>query len=161
MTAYPFHVNKDLPHQANEKPGSPSDNSFDVRSADNEFSSALDATTPKTKVDPVLDVTKGRIIVDNGSGVYIVGRSNVHKKRHSMIRADGQPLKLNTAKGQIDATSCVRIGSTNFKLPIEACVLDNSPNVPSVGKLCHEGWSLNWNGHQTPTLISPDGMMIH
>ena len=52
-----------------------------------------------------------------------------------MSRADGQPLKPNTANGQIDSTSCVNMGSISFKLPIEACVLDNSPNVLSVGKL--------------------------
>ena len=52
-----------------------------------------------------------------------------------MIRADGWPLKLNTANGQIDSTSCVNIGSNNFKQPVEACVLENSPNVLSVGKL--------------------------
>ena len=100
---------------------------------------------------------KGRIIVDTGSGVHIVGRPNAHKKRHSMIRTDGRPLKLNTANGQINSTSCVSIGSASFKLPIEACVLEHSPNVLSVGKLCNEGWSLNWNAHQTPTLTSPNG----
>ena len=62
-----------------------------------------------------------------------------------MIRVDGQLLKLNTANGQIDSTSSVNLGSHSFKLPIEACVLDNSPNVLSVGKLCHDGWSLTWN----------------
>ena len=35
----------------------------------------------------------------------------------------------------------VRLGSTSFKLPIEACVLKNSPNVLSVRKFCDEGWS--------------------
>ena len=107
-----------------------------------------------------MGVIKGRIIVDTGSGVHIVGRSDVHKKRHSMIRADGQPLKLNTANGQIGSTSCVSIGSVSFKLQIEACMLENSLNVPSVGQLCNEGWSLNWNAHQTPTLTSPDGLVI-
>ena len=43
-----------------------------------------------------------------------------------MIRADGQLLKLNTANGQIGSTSRVSIGSASFKLPIEACVLENS-----------------------------------
>ena len=78
-----------------------------------------------------------------------------------MIRTDGQPLKLNTANGQIGSTSCVSIGSVSFKLPIEARVLEHSPNVLSVGKLCNEGWSLNWNARQTPTLTSPGGLMIH
>ena len=112
-------------------------------------------------MDPDLDEIKGRITVDTGSGVHIVGRPNVHKKRHSLIRADGQPLKLNTAKGQIYFTSCVRIGSGSFKRPFEACVLENSPNIFSVGKLCHEGWSLNWPAHRTPTPTLPDGLVIH
>ena len=77
--------------------GGPFDNSLDVRSAKNEFS-GLNATILKTKVDPVLDAIKGRIIADTGSD----------NKRHSMIRTDGQPLKLNTANGQIDSTSFVR-----------------------------------------------------
>ena len=98
--------------------------------------------------------------MDTGSGVHIVGRSNVHKKRHSMIRTDGQPLKLNTANGGIKSTSCVSIGSESFKLPIDACVLDNSPNVLGVGKLCHDGWSMVWDAHKTPTLISPNGLVI-
>ena len=102
----------------------------------------------------VLSLTQGQ--------VHIVGRSNVHKKRRSMIRTDGQPLKLSTASGQIDSTSCVNIGSSSFKLPIEACVLDSSPNVLSVGKLCNDdGWSLKWNARETPTLTSPDGVVIH
>ena len=70
--------------------------------------------------------------------------------RHSIIRTDGQPLKLNTANGRIDSTSCVSIGAISFKLPIEACVLEDSSNVLSVGKVCHEGWSLNWSAHQIP-----------
>ena len=41
-------------------------------------------------------------------------------------------LKLNTASGQIDSTSCFSIRSKGFKLPIEACVLENSPNVLSI-----------------------------
>ena len=126
--------------------GGPFGNSLDVRSAENELS-ALNATILKTKVDLVLDEIKGRIIVDTGSGVHIAGRSNVHKKRHSMIRTDGQPVKLNTANGQIDSTSCANLGSESFKQPVEAGVLENSPHVLSVGKLCHDGWSLHWNAH--------------
>ena len=52
-----------------------------------------------------------------------------------MIINDGQPLKLNTANGQIGSTSCVNIGSESFQPPIEACVLENSPSIFSVGKL--------------------------
>ena len=95
--------------------------SFDVRSADKEFS-VLNATTFKTKVDSVWGVVKGRIIVDIGSGVHIVWRSNVHKKRHSTIRADGQLLNLNTANEMIDPTSCVRICRFN-KFQITDCSL--------------------------------------
>ena len=96
-----------------------------VRSATHEFD-ALNTTILKPKFDPALDEIQGRIIIDTGSGVHIVGRSNVHKKRHPMIRNDGQVLKLNTANGQIDSTSCVKLGSHSFTLPIEACVLDNT-----------------------------------
>ena len=60
----------------------------------------------------------------------------MHKKRHSMIKTDGQLLKLNTANGQIDSTSCVSIGSKSFKQSIEACVLENSPQMFSVGENC-------------------------
>ena len=74
-------------------------------------------------------------IVATDSGVHIAGQSNVHKKRHSMIRTDGRPLKLNADNGHIDSTSCVNIGSRSFKQPVEACVLENSANVLSVGKL--------------------------
>ena len=77
-----------------------------------------------------------------------------------MIRNDGQVLKLNTANGQIDSTSCVHLGSHSFELPIGACVLDNSPNVLSVGKLCHDGWSLIWDAYNIPTLTSPGGLVI-
>ena len=78
-----------------------------------------------------------------------------------MIRADGQLPKLSTASGQIDSTSCVNIGSNSFRFPIEACVLDNNPEILSVGKLCNGGWSLKWNAYKTPTLNSPDGLIIH
>ena len=77
-----------------------------------------------------------------------------------MIRNVGQVLELNTANGQVDTTSCVNLGSHSFKLPIEACVLHNSPNVFSVGKLCHDGWSLTRDAYKTPTLTSPGGLAI-
>ena len=76
----------------------PSDNLIVVRSATHGFD-ALNTTVLKPKFDPVLDEIKGRITIGTGSGVHIVGRSNVHKKRHSMIRNDGQVPKLNTANG--------------------------------------------------------------
>ena len=135
-------------------------NPIDVRSAAHELN-ALNATILKPKTDPALDDTKRRTIIDTGSGAHIVGRPNVHNKRHSMIRTDGHPLKLNTANGQLDSTRCFSIGSSSFNLPIEACVLDNSPDVLSVGKLCNDGWSLKWNARKTPTLTSPDGLVIH
>ena len=70
-----------------------------------------------------------------------------------MIRIKGQVLKLNAANGQIDSTSCVNIGPHSFKVPIEACVLDNSPHVLSVGELCHDGWSLIWDVYKTTAFI--------
>ena len=79
MTAYPLHVNKNLLHQANESQAArPTIHlTYGPLTTSLVF---LNATVLKTKVDPVLDVIKGRIIVDTGSGVHIVGRSNVHKK---------------------------------------------------------------------------------
>ena len=131
----------------------------DVRSAENEFN-ALNATILKTKCDPTLMKSKDALSLTLVQ-VFTLWDDQTCTRRHSMVRTDGQPLKLNTANRQIDSTSCVSIGSKSFKLPIEACVLENSPNVLSVRKLCNEGWSLNWNAHKTSTLTSPDGLIIH
>ena len=84
---------------------------------------------------------KGRIIIDTGSGVHIVGKDNIHPKCHSLIQA-GIPIQLNTANGCVKSDRCIFIGSPDFPkyIPtLEACVLEQSPNVFSVGKLCSEG----------------------
>ena len=40
------------------------------------------------------------------------------------------------------------------------CLIIHTPNVLSVGKLYHDGWSLIWDAHKTPTLTSPDGLAV-
>ena len=79
---------------------------------------------------------KGRIIIDTGSGVHIVGKDNIHPKCHSLIQT-GNPIQLNTANGCVKSDQCIFIGSPAFReyIPtLEACVLERSPNVLSVGK---------------------------
>jgi hypothetical protein len=100
---------------------------------------------------------KGKMIIDTGSGVHIVGKSNIHPTSMSLVRG-GLPMRLNTANGQVDTDRCVYVGSNRFPNSVRACVLDNSPNVLSVGKLCAEGWTFKWPGHsKCPYLTSPEG----
>ena len=40
------------------------------------------------------------------------------------------------------------------------CLIIRSPNVLSVGKLCHDGWSLIWDAYKIPTLTSPGGLVV-
>ena len=108
---------------------------------------------------------KGKIIIDTGSGVHIVGKNNIPKQSHPWIQR-AQPVCLNTANGQINADQSVLIGSQRFRGTIRACVLDNRPNVLSVGQLCNNGWTFHWEGSASsapslPVLISPDGRQFH
>ena len=118
---------------------------------------------PPTRMGPA--PIKGKIIVDTGSGVHIVGKNNIPKQSHPWIQR-AQPACLNTANGQINADQSVLIGSQRFRGTIRACVLDNSPNVLSVGQLCNNGWTFHWAGSpasapSSPILISPDGRQFH
>ena len=107
---------------------------------------------------------KGKIIIDTGSGVHIVGKHNIHPKCQPMIQG-GAPIQLNTANGCVNSDRCIFIGSTTYAkwIPtLQACVLDKSPNVLSVGKLCSDGWTFQWlAGSKTPTLTSPSGQCLY
>jgi hypothetical protein len=117
---------------------------------------------------------RGRIVIDTGSGVHIIGKHNVESHATSAIFT-GPPLRVNTANGQIDTSSCINIASPGFQGTIQACVLENSPNVLSVGTLCNEGWTFYWTGAEkinkrlhkdpvkgvaqsVPLLYSPQGL---
>ena len=107
------------------------------------MSSIVDDTNPI-----IPSSIRGRIVVDTGSGVHIVGRDNIKSKSHSAIYT-GPPYRLNTANGQIDTSECINVGSSGMHHSMRACVLNNSPNVLSVGKLCADGWTFHWKGDES------------
>ena len=100
------------------------------------------ASLPQHQMPDTRFSIKGRIVIDTGSGVHIVGKNNIDPQAAHAIYT-GRPYRLNTANGSIDVSNSINIVTPGFQGVLQACVLDNSPNVLSVGRLCDDGWTFH------------------
>ena len=79
----------------------------------------------------------------------------------------GDPITLATANGllSVDERVDVSFGLQNNKgkpLNLEALLLDNTPNVLSLGRLVEdEGYQFLWSQHKPPQLIAPSGKVLY
>ena len=62
------------------------------------------ASLPQYQVPDARFSIKGRIVIDTGSGVHIVGKNNIDPQAAHAIYT-GHPYRLNTANGRIDVSS--------------------------------------------------------
>ena len=83
------------------------------------------ASLPQYQVPDTRFSVKGRIVIDTGSGVHIVGKNNIDPQAAQAIYT-GHPYRLNTANGRIDVSSSINIATPGSRDVLQACVLDNT-----------------------------------
>ena len=107
------------------------------------------------------NATTRRWVVDSGSCFDIVGKLSLSDSDQTRIRHSKNGVILQTANGVINETRTVDISVDCIDKTIEAVVLDQCPNILSLGHRCMiEGYSFRWDAGQNPVLIKPDGREI-
>ena len=105
--------------------------------------------------------TTRRWVVDSGSCFDIVGKLSLPDSDQTRIRHSKNGVILQTASGVINETRTVDISVDCIDKTIEAVVLDQCPNILSLGHRCMtEGYSFRCDTGQNPVLITSDGREI-
>ncbi len=96
-----------------------------------------------------------RWLMDTGSGLDIVTRARLAGCELYVSRNDD--ITLMTANGELDANEEICLYVASITSDITLTVLDDSPDVQSLGKRCIEdGFGFHWEPHSlTPYLVEP------
>ena len=98
--------------------------------------------------------------MDTGSGHDLVDLALVMQSAR-IINTDHQNLTLMTANGECRPPGSIPIRVEALGETTNALVLENTPNVISVGLRCMEyGYGFHWPPAETPYWITPDGREI-
>ena len=92
------------------------------------------------------------IIGDTGSGNHILGASRVGSDDKVYT---GKPKRLATANGVITVANRVKTHMKALGVEIDSLVLEDSPSVLSIGRLCMSGdFDFIWRRGQQPFLVT-------
>ena len=90
-------------------------------------------------------------IIDSGASFHLISREELSKKEAAQIRTMKKPIQLRSANGLTTATHDVELclpGLGNEKVVV--LVLEDTPSVLSLGKLCSEnGYDHIWKKKTT------------
>ena len=111
-------------------------------------------------MNPQTQLDNANFIVDSGSGHHIVPDRHlpVEVRMTRTYGLIGAPL-LATANGVIRPERGVQLSIDPLNITTTALVLENSPAVLSLGKLCAlEGFTFHWESGRRPTLTDEIGI---
>merc|ERR1712155_243491 len=87
-------------------------------------------------------------MLDSGAAVHCLSERQIldYDKRKVPL---GQPQKLLTANGPITVDHYVTSWCPALKTYVDVLVLENSPELLSLGKLCRDkGFNFHWDGYK-------------
>ena len=105
-----------------------------------------------------------RLIVDSGASLHLIARKTLSKKEKSGIRESKRTITLQTANGIIQAMEEVDIIIHELgNLKVTAMVVEDTPSLISLGKLCQEeGYDYVWKAHtDNPYLQKENGTKVY
>ena len=118
---------------------------------------------PKSARQPeawLIEVQLEAWLIDIGSGHHLVDFALVLGSAQLIEPADSNIL-LHTANGECRPNSSIVMDIKPLNETSSALVLENTPNVFSVGLRCMEyGCSFHWPCGQAPYLGTPDGFQV-
>ena len=118
------------------------------------------AACPKSPRSKVCKVQPDAWLIDAGSGHDLVGFALVLDSAQLNEPASSSIL-LHTANGECRPNGSIIMGIRPLNETSSALVLENTPNVLSVGLRCMEyGYSFHWPCGQVPYLVTPDGFQV-
>ena len=109
---------------------------------------------------PVLEARISKWLMDTGSGLDLVSKSDVRNMKHMVVSSEN-PVMLATANGitSVDQEIALRVEALDET--IKPFVLESTPSVLTVGWRCMElGYEFHWLPRSAPTFTCPDGRII-
>ena len=103
----------------------------------------------------------GPRIMDTGATDHKVRRGEVMDVPGVRLQKREVPMKYEAAGGAVLSWFSALVPVPSLEMEITAAVLDNSPNVLSIGRLVmYEGFTFVWPRWKKPYLTSPNGRRI-
>ena len=99
-------------------------------------------------------------VLDSGASMHMISRKDLSKSEMDTLTKSRSPTIVITANGEVQTQEEATVYVKEVEIFLTMTVLDNSPAVLSLGKLCDEnGYSYEWINGQKPHLIK-DGIRI-
>ena len=110
--------------------------------ASSEESEAKPLTESHTVAAPE---THSKLIVDTGASLDLADKATQSRKEKEALRDADEPVTLKTANGKTESSEQIDRKVPQLGMTIEPHVLDNCPDVLSVGQRCQgEGFEFRW-----------------
>ena len=94
-----------------------------------------------------------------GSCLHLVGKADIPT---TCTISECDEVELSTASGPLTVTQQVETTVPKIERPLVPLVLEDTPAVLSIGRLCIElGYSFCWFNSLAPHLLTPSGKEIY
>ena len=93
-------------------------------------------------------------VVDSGASMHMVSKKDLNKAELETVRLSKIPTTTVPANGEVLAIEEATVHVRELDLFVPVMLLENTPVVLSLGKLCEEcGYCYHWTSGQKPYLI--------
>ena len=98
-------------------------------------------------------------LCDTGCPYDLVGCKTIPPEDEEIIEPAQNPTTLETANGDVEVVETIPMQIDALKEVIDPYILDETPDVLSIGKRCEEmGYDFHWYGYsKRPFFVTPDG----
>ena len=120
------------------------------------FSSSENRCLPASTLKP----EEREFVVDSGASMHMISKKDLSKAEMDTLTKSCSPTIVITANGEVQTHEEAIVYVKELGIFLTMKVLENTPAVLSLGKLCDEnGYSYEWINGQKPHLIK-DGIRI-
>ena len=107
-----------------------------------------------------LKLEEREFVVDSGASMHMISKNDLSNAEMDTLTKSCSPTIVITANGEVQTHEETLVYAKELDIFLTMKVLDNTPAVLSLGKLCDEnGYSYEWINGQKPHLIK-DGIGI-
>ena len=127
-----------------------------------EHESAAFFSSPENRCLPAstLEPEEREFVVDSGASMHMISKKDSSDAEMDTLTKSCSPTIVITANGEVQTHEEATVYVKELEKFLTMKVLDNTPAVLSLGKLCNEnGYSYEWITGQKPHLIQ-DGIRI-
>ena len=114
----------------------------------------LPASSPKPE--------EREVVVDSGASMHMISKKDLSNAEMDTLTKSCSPTIVITANGEVQTHEQATVYVKELVIFLTMKVLENTPAVLSLGKLCDEnGYSYEWINGQKPHLIKKRGLGFH